>query len=201
MACLSCPPLTHTGHDYRLPTPTPSTGASKDCSSTPWYTPEYQGSRVRGSEDMHTGRYSNHASFVGHQCFPSSCSAGECNSPGAISLNAVYGSADTPGGTETLHASQAGMWHSFSSCVMLHVVRPLLRTGPSSARDPPMAHGQHHEPRQPMRKRQPHRGSRGQPSGTVAVAHGRPCPCMYSLSQTSNYPQTCTRGVCNLDIH
>ena len=60
---------------------------------------------------------------------------------------------------------------AFPSSPMLHVgQRPLLRTGPSSARDPPMAHGQHHEPRQPMRKRQPHRGCRGQPSGTVAAA-------------------------------
>jgi hypothetical protein len=60
----------------------PSTGASKDCSSTScWCIPEYQGSRVRGSEDTQTGRYSNHASFVGHQCSPSSCSAGEGSSP------------------------------------------------------------------------------------------------------------------------
>jgi hypothetical protein len=176
--CQSCPPLTHTGHDYRLPTPTPSTGASKDCSSTPWYTPEYQGSRVRGSEDMHTGRYSNHASFVGHQCFPSSCSTGECNSPGAISLNAVYGSADAPGGRP--YTPEAGMWHSFSSCAMLQVAQPLLRTAPSPARDPPMAHGQRHKPRQPMWRRQPHRGSRGQPSGTVAAASGQIAPAIHS---------------------
>ena len=152
---------------YRLPTPTPSTGASKDCSSTPWYTPEYQGSLVRGSEVMHTARYSNHASFAGHQCFPSSCSAGECNSPGTIPLNAVCGSA------ERLAADPARLacGIAFPSSPMLHVgQRPLLRTSPSSARDPPVAHGQHHEPHQPMRKRRLHRWCRGQPSGTAAAA-------------------------------
>ena len=31
--------------------------------------------------------------------------------------------------------------NSFASCAMHHVVAPLLRTGPSPARGPPMAHG------------------------------------------------------------
>ena len=43
-----------------------------------------------------------------------------------------------------------------------------------------MAHGQHHEPRQPMRRRQPHRGSRGQPSATVAAARGQIAPAIHS---------------------
>ena len=123
---------------------------------------------------------------------------GEGSSPGAISLNTVYGSTDAPGGRPC--TPEAGMRHSFAACAM-HGVARLLRIGSSPARDPPMAHGQHHEPRQPMRRRQPHRGSRGQPSGTVAAARGRPCSCMQSSSQTSNYPQTCTRRVCNRGFH
>ena len=137
-------------------------------------------------------RYKKRAGLVGHQYSPPSCSAGE-------------------GGATRHQSPKYGSWHhgcawrhtlnaprlacgndGFASCVM-HGVAPLLCIGPSPARDPPMAHGQHHKPRQPMRRRQPHRGSCGQPSGTVTTTRGRSCSCM----QSSSNPQTCSRRVYN----